>query len=243
MKTKILSKMRRNIHQFNSRSINPIVVLALFILITWTSRFYYFTQFGIYEDDHYRVPVAMAWNWSEFWQFLSLLPSNLIQMNGQGRMLHPSLIQTFSFLGEQLGGLSAIYLFGFCIVATNTILFYYLLKRLYNQPIFVIAGTLTFALFPADTTQAFLTHALGVQPALMLLLIAFHLYISKRRSFTFLSYLCIFTSLFIYEKFFLVFLAAPLLKQSPKSLKRELIQHSMLLSGAFIAVAIARRLQ
>ncbi|HCF27337.1 MAG TPA: hypothetical protein DEV81_09080, partial [Cyanobacteria bacterium UBA11049] len=36
---------------------------------------------------------------------------------------------------------------------------------------------------------------------------------------------------------------APLLRRSPKSLKRELIQHSIILSGAFIVVAIARRLQ
>ncbi|WP_339383308.1 hypothetical protein [Oculatella sp. LEGE 06141] len=208
--------------------------------MTWGSRFYYSSQFGLYEDDHYRVPVAMAWTWSNFWEYLARIPQSQLRMEGQGRMLHSGLIFGLSFLGEQLGGLSAIYWLGYCIVALNTLLFYYLLKRLSGQAFFATTGAIAFALFPADTTQAFLTHALGVQPGLTLLLVSLHGYSFKTRLRSLLSYCCIFLSLFIYEKFFLVFLAAPLLRRSPPRI-RELLRHAAIMGVLLMGVLIARK--
>ena len=40
---------------------------------------------------------------------------------------------------------------------------------------FTLIGALVYCLFSADTTQAFITHSLGLQPSLTLLLLAFHI--------------------------------------------------------------------
>lgn len=223
---------------------HQLFIVILLLLLTWGSRFYYCSEFGLYSDDQYRIPLAMDWTWSEFFQYIGAVPFVLINFEAQGRALHPTLIMSLSFLGEQMGGLQAIYWIGYTIVATNTLLFYFLLKRLTNQPFFTVAAALAFALFPADTTQAFLTHALGVQPALTLLLLAFHLYITGRKVSQGVAYLLNFITLFCYERFFLVFIAAPLLRRQrwDKRLVWELLRHGLILAVMLGGVAIARRL-
>jgi len=214
---------------------NHIMIFILLTVTTWIAHFWYCTSFGFYEDDWGRVPEAMAMTSSELGSFIlkSFEPGG-----SQGRPFHPILIFLFSFIGSKLGGLYIVYWFGYIFLATNAILFYLLLKRVFENYRFALLGSLALCLFPADTTQPFLTHSLGIQPALTMLLTAFHLYISKKEN---LSYGIIFLSLLCYETGFPVFLTAPLLKQKwdTKS-RKELLIHAAVMGVMLISVTIIR---
>src|SRR5436305_461513 len=71
----------------------------------------------------------------------------------------------FSFIGDKLGGLPAIYLLGFLIVTLNSFLCYRLLRTRIPRAA-ALAGALAFCLFPADTTKILLTHDFQLQPSL-----------------------------------------------------------------------------
>ena len=216
---------------------NHIKIFILLTVTTWIAHFWYCTSFGFYEDDWGRVPVAMAMTSSELGSFIlkSFEPGA-----SQGRPFHPILIFLFSFIGSKLGGLYIVYWFGYIFLATNTILFYLLLQRVFENYSFALIGALAFCLFPADTTQPFLTHSLGIQPSLTILLIAFHFYVSKKEN---LSYGIIFLSLLCYETGFPVFLTAPLLKQKwDAKLRKELLNHAAVMGVMLVSVTIIRSL-
>ncbi len=213
------------------KNLDNIKILGFLAIITWIAHFWHFASFGLYEDDLWRFSNVMEKNWLEI---LGLLLD-------QGRLLHDGLIYFFFFLGLKLklGGLHVLYLIGYTIVTINSFLFYLLLKRMFAKQGFAIIGALAFCLFPADTTQPFLTHSLGVQPSLTFLLIALHFYLSERKK---LSYLVILGSLFCYEPIFPVFLTAPLLKKRWDSrLIRELLSHAVVLGVMIVSVVILRK--
>ncbi len=211
--------------------------LVLFAAVVWITHFWNFSSFGLYEDDYYSIPDVMG---SKLPGMLESLATSSVTYTEQGRPLHHLLIAAFSGLGFRLGGLEGIYVVAFAIVLGNVLLFYCLLRRLSRRTELALLGALAFCLFPADTTQAFLTHALGLQPALTLLLVAFHLYLSRSVKS---SYVVIFLSLFLYETVFPVFAAAPLLR-SPWSpgRKRELYRHTTIMGIMLVLVVAARSL-
>ena len=218
------------------KNLGEIKVLIFLGITTWIAHFWYYASFGLYEDDHVRVSSAMNWAGR---QVLNSVLNQLLMRYGQGRPLHDSLIWLFSYLGNKLGGLHVIYWFGYFILIINVFLFYFLLKRLWHQPVFTVTGALAFSLFPADTTRVFLTHALGIQPSITFLLVAFHCYLSGRRK---LSYFVILGSLLCYETIFPVFLVAPLLKQKWDSkLIGKTLKHALTLGVMIIAVVIVRK--
>lgn len=105
---------------------------------------------------------------------------------------------------------------------------------------FAVLGGMFYVLYAADTTQAFLFHSLGVQPAMGCVLLAFHLYLSNKRV---PAYLMALISLFIYETPFLLFLVAPLLKSLwKKDVLKEGIVHSMIVFLMLGVVFVFRRL-
>ena len=211
----------------------PLIFLAT---ITWLAHFWHFTSFGLYVEDHLRVARAMGMGGH---QVLNYILGLFLMRYGQGRFLHDGLIYLFSYLGAKLGGLYVVYWVGYLIILINVFLFYALLRRLYNQPIFAVIGALAFCLFPADLTQPFLTHSLGIQPSLTFLLIAIHCYLSSKKI---LSYLFILASLLCYEVFYPVFLAAPLFKNRWNSrLKWELFRHALVLGFLIGCVVIIRK--
>ncbi|MGK7916315.1 MAG: hypothetical protein AB4038_12370 [Prochloraceae cyanobacterium] len=212
------------------KNLKTLVFLAI---TTWIAHFWHSASFGLYEDDWTRVTRAMELNWFELWDFI--LRTSFYYV----RPLHDGLIYLFSFLGLKLGGLQVVYVIGYAILTINSFLFYLLLKRIFANHSFAIIGALAFCLFPADTTQPFLTHSLGVQPSLTLLLMALHFYLSERKK---LSYLVIFISLFGYEPIFPVFLAAPLLKKEWDSrLTRKLFRHAVVLGAMIVVLVILRK--
>jgi hypothetical protein len=219
------------------RNLNNLKVFVLLAITIWIAYFWHSASFGLYSDDFRRVGYAMEMTWSELGRILQDL---FLMKQGQGRPLHDGLIYLLSFIGFRLGGLHVVYWIGYAILTVNAFLFYTLLKRLSDQQVFAVTGALAFCLFPAHTVQTWLTIALAIQPALMLLLIAIHCYLSDRKK---LSYLFILGSLLCYETFFPLFLAAPLFKYKWNSkLTGKLIKHGLILAGMFACVALLRKL-
>ena len=172
----------------------------------WFSRFSRCDQFGLYEDDIYRV------GWSFDAPVTSVLEhfTRNLTLEGQGRPLHEIFIFDLSWLAAKIGDLSTVYVVGYLAVCLNIVLFSFLLKRLYPDPLFVTLGTLCYALYPTDTSQAFLTHSLGLQPSLTMLLLGVHAFLSHRY---WLAYpLAVIGCVLCYEPVFPLFLAVPLLR-------------------------------
>lgn len=221
-------------NETKSVGIPNFFILLLLGTIIWIANFWHFADFGLYEDDWNRVPVIIGLSWDQLF-------SKIISDAGfQGRPFHDGLIYLFSFLGFQLGGLQYAYIIGFVITTINAFLFYLLIKRTYHHHFFTLIGTLTFCLFPADTTRDYLTHSLGIQPSLAFLLIALHCYLLGQKR---LSYLVAFLCLIAYEPLFTVFFGAPLLsKKWDSKLSSELFKHFVILVTIIGCTAIARKL-
>ena len=151
--------------------------VALLLATVWATDFWQFRDFGLYEDDFTFIPQAITMEFPELVQFIG---TYIVRLYGHGRPLSDSFISLFSFLGWRVAGLRAVYGIGYLLVALNAILFYALLRQLGDE-LLALTGGLAFAVFPADTTQPFLTHSLGLQPSLTFLLLATHVYLSRRR--------------------------------------------------------------
>ena len=223
-------------HQFLQKIINWIKSHNLFVnciilIVTfWVARYWYFTQFGLYEDDLTIIPRAMQMSFSELFKFIF---DYIFHLYGQGRPFHHSFIYFFSTLGYKIADFNGPYLFGFLIETLNIVLFYFFVVRISDSKTAFLSG-LAYTLFPADTTQIFLTHSLGLHPSLTFLLIAIHLYISNKK---WLAYLMAMLILFIYETPFLVFIGVPLLKKKwNRNFFREWILHFLIICVILIGV-------
>ena len=200
-------------------------------VVLWLTHFFHSSQFGLYEDDWNRVPRIIGLDWHGIW---TLLRANLFTVSGQGRPLHGGFVFFFSYIGFRFGQLPGIYVVAFFVLLTSTLLFQSFLNKVFRDERFAFLGALAFSIFPADTTQPFLTHALGLQSAIILLLIAFHLYLS---GWKINSYLFIALILVNYETPYFVFAAAPLLV--PRS-KYELLRHWAIMFVILVCIAVAR---
>ena len=220
------------------RLLRRLSMPAVIAVAVWLSRYRQSAGFGLYEDDYARIPLAMELSWPQIWKRLSYqLPD---PFGGQGRLLHDEFIFMLARLGDDLGGLHAMHAIGCAILAANAILFYLLLKRLSRSPLVAVTGALAYALYPADTTQTFLTHSFGVQPSVTALLVALHLYVSRWRP---LAYLVATFCLFQYETVFTPFLAAPLLAGPRRARSaRRWAAHLAVAGGTLGAVFLMRKL-
>ena len=208
--------------------------LALLLLVFLLARYVRAGSFGWYEDDLTIIPQAVA---MEPGQLLTSIGSYIANLHGHARPLSNSMIYLFSNLGWRIAGLAGPYLIGFLIEAANIVLFYALIRLVWGARLAFLAG-LAYVLFSADTTQAFLTHSLGLQPSITMLLLAFHAYLSKR---WLPAYLLAFLILFSYETPFPVFLAVPLFERTDRrTLVRRAMIHAAILA-AMLAVAYGVR--
>jgi hypothetical protein len=149
------------------------IALALSAALVWLAQFHHLRDFGLYEDDYFFISEAMgkdaSYLVSRFHTAFTLLP--------QGRPFGFFLPDLFSFVGDKLGGLPAIYVLGFVVVSSNTFLCYWLLRsRLPVAP--AVAGAGVFCLFPADTTRILLTHDFQLQPSLTFALVSALAYVN-----------------------------------------------------------------
>ncbi|KPK91135.1 MAG: hypothetical protein AMJ88_14585 [Anaerolineae bacterium SM23_ 63] len=203
------------------KNAGPFFLLAALI---WVTHFWHSADFGLYEDDYNMVSRGMAMSGQELWEAIR---AALLNFEG-GKPFHASFVYLLSFLGSNLGDITVLYWFGYLLVTLNAFLFYLLLKRVVSGS-FAFLGAIAYTLFSADTTQAFLTIALGFQPSIMFLLLAMHSYLSNKHL---ISYFLVLGVLLTYEVPYPVFLAAPLLRKNwdEKLLKRT-IQHALILGG------------
>lgn len=218
----------------------PAWAVPVFLALTvFAGRYLYMPGFGLYEDDLTIIPRAMQMSFAELFRFMG---TYIVNLYGHGRPLHESAIHLFSNLGWRAAGFYGPYLIGYFFVALNSLLFYALLQRL-RPGFFALAGGLAYALYSADTTQAFLTLALGLHPFLSLLLLGFHAYLSKRK---WLAYGLVFFILWGYETPFLVFIAAPLLAAPQvvgdlnKKILPTLFWHGLILGVMLVGVFALR---
>ena len=218
----------------NNKSLKITTFLTI-ALITWIAHFWYFNHLGLYEDDYAFIGNILTMDFSRFVD--SVKNMNLAFF--QGRVVGFNILFFSAYFAGKLGGLPLIYISAYLLALTNNILFYLFLQRLWNQPIFVLTGTLAFTLFPADNTRAFLTH-IHILPALTFLLLAFLSYLNDKK---FWSYLLITASFLSYETCFLLFITAPFLTKKPQSeIFKELIKHLFILGTIFLVVLILRKL-
>ncbi len=231
--------MKQKFININQLLSNQIIILFFVVTINFLAHFLLFKDFGLYEDDHFRVPQAMEMNWQ---QISELIKNNLFKPEyTQGRPLHIIFIYLFSYLGAKLTSLNGIYLLGFVITSINVILIYTLLWRICHHNLISLIGSLCFILFPADTTKIWLTSLFGLQTSLTFLLLAFHLYLFQNQILSNLSYLTIILSLVTYETPFFIFLTAPLLAENQiKKLYLKIFKHSIILLLILILVTFWR---
>ena len=222
-----------------SKRENIMVSIVLAITI-WAAHYAQSANFGLYEDDYSRTPQVLVMSWGDLAQQVF---SSFQGLSEHGKQLHSPMIYTLTFLGVRLNGLQGVYWIGFAICVLNAWLFYRLLRRV-GTPAFALVGGLAYSLFSADTTQALLTNALGLQPSLTFLLLAFHSYLSNRKL---LAYVLAGMILLNYEIPFPVFLAAPLLvgflqKGGRRSGWKEWARHIAVLGAMVLLVVALRRL-
>ena len=174
--------------------------------LVWIAKYWLSGDFGLYEDDYTRTPRAMVMGFPEL---LERLVESFRNFVDHGKPLHASLLYALSYFGNQIAGIQGIYLIGYLIVTINAILFFELIRRVYGLNFAFLAG-LAFVLFAADTTQALITHALGLQTSLTFTLLAMHCFRAGRRAFV---YLFAFIVLINYEVPFPLFFAFPLIEE------------------------------
>ena len=191
----------------------------------WIVRYWHCLHFGLYEDDLTIIPDAFTRTFSSL---ISFLFTYITHLSGHARPLSNSFIYFFSWTGWRLAGLWGPYLIGYLITVINLGLFFWLMRRVASRPFALLAG-LGYILYSADTTQAFLTHSLGLQPSITLILLALHCYLSNKRA---LAYVLVFAVLFSYELPFFLFAAAPLFKKTwNRAMWKELLWHCVILAA------------
>jgi hypothetical protein len=216
--------------------VRRLLPLALLILLYWVIRYFHVQQFGLYEDDLTDFPTVFGMSWEQIVRYATD-PGRISALREHGRPLHKSFIYLLSGIGWRLSGLSGPYWIGFVVQSVNIALFYWLLKRIHRSAL-AIPGTLVYVLYSADTTQAYLTHSLGLHPSLTFLLLALNAYLSDRRV---LSYVLASFTLLTYESTYLVFLAAPMLKsQRSGSRGRRWLIHVGVTVGILALLTYAR---
>ncbi|MGB2896775.1 MAG: hypothetical protein WBB65_11505 [Anaerolineales bacterium] len=202
----------------------------LIAIVFWAARHIHHSGFGFYEDDFTLVVWAMKSPWYEVWEFVYGL---LTQFGGQGRPLQHSLIAILAHATGKFGGIMAAQWLSYIIVTINCVLFYLLLKKIFNRS-YAIIGVLAYSLFSADTTQAFVYHALGLQQSLTFFILASFAYLSGKRA---ISYLLILGTLLSYETPYLAFILVPLLERRfTKNKLREVLFHTLILLSIFLAI-------
>lgn len=219
----------------SQRDVVVLYVIGI-ILINWLANYFFINDFGLYIDDYYRIPKMMQAISGGYVASIHNIFSSPLNI----RPLHGDFIHAISRFGLDLGGIPGIYLMGFIILSVNSILTFLLLTRITENLLCAFIGALAIVLYPVTTVKIWLTAAIGIQPALTLLLLSFILYVHGRRGW---SYVLAAISLFCYETFFWVFIAAPLLvgRWSRKLFYRVMV-HVAILSSIFIVFFIFKYL-
>lgn len=213
-----------------------VVLCALLVAAFWIVRYWYSSRFGLYEDDFTHLFAAASLTFREALAF-AFDPSRIATLAGQGHPLHYTFMYLLANLGWSLAGIQGAYVVGFAVEAVNIVLLVTLFRGIHGFALATLGG-LAYILYSADTTQAYLTFSLGLQPSLTLMLVSCHAYLSRRR---WLAYPTAFLILLTYETTYPVCFAFPLLSPSPSDRsRRQVLQHVAILGALMAAVIIWR---
>ncbi|MFW5713987.1 MAG: hypothetical protein ACOCYU_04880 [Brevefilum sp.] len=214
-----------------------VLLFLLLALTAWGTRYWMSPTFGLYEDDLTFIPGAIE---ADFGDVLSMVAGYFSTLAEQGRPFMWSWVVLFGHLGWHLGGLQGMYIIGYSIWLINIILFVLLLKRIQGSFLFCVFGGLAYVLFPADTNQAFLFNAFGLQTAIIFFIVALHIYLSKGK-LRWLAYFFLILVMLNYETPFWLFLAAPLLtRANGRDLKKRLLANTLLVTFIFLTIYLFR---
>jgi len=215
--------------------VNPLTVILLCLALIGISRFLFASGFGLYEDDYTRIPRALSMSGADLQREIITSFSGFVD---HGKPMHPTVIYSLAMLGAAMNGVRGIYLIAFLVICVNAVLFFLLMKRIASIR-FAGLAAISYAVFSADITQAFLTHALGLQTALTFLLLAFLAYTANRKV---LAYIFVLALLLTYETPYFVFLAAPILLDRTwgKRTVRSFLQNALVLGIMLFAVILIR---
>jgi hypothetical protein len=212
--------------------VRPFLNILPLILLLWLTRYLFYSGFGLYGDDHAYIGRALSMSNNEFINFV-FNPTPLIKYQGSGHPLHPLLISIGARIGWSFGQLQGLYWIGYIIGSINVGLFYLLISRIHSRSLAIISG-IVYVLFAADTTQAYLTFALGLQPSITLILLAGHAYLSRKYG---LSYILSTLSLLTYETAYAITFAYPLLLiERGKMRWRKVLGHIVITSSILLLV-------
>jgi hypothetical protein len=215
--------------------VTPLTIILLCLALIGISRFLFASGFGLYEDDYTRIPRALSMSGADLVREVITAFSGFVD---HGKPMHPTVIYSLAILGAAINGVQGIYLIAYLVVGLNAVLFFLLMKRISSIRFAGLAG-ISFAVFSADITQAFLTHALGLQTALTFLLLAFLAYAANRKV---LAYIFVLALLLTYETPYFVFLAAPILldRSWGKRTVRSFLQNALVLGMMLLVIILIR---
>ena len=108
---------------WNKDSLKIVVLIGI---VTWISRYFYSAGFGLYEDDYAYISPAFG---ITVIQLKNSIAQAVLNLSPQGAPLRLIIPYMASFVGEQFGGLRAIYVIGFLVLVASAFLFYLLLRR------------------------------------------------------------------------------------------------------------------
>jgi hypothetical protein len=206
--------------------------------LAFIAHFIFFPLFGLYEDDYIYTLPPMNFSWAEFSRSLVDAWRDPVQ----ARPLNHFLRQIFFFFTVRHGHLAAGFLLNWVLVSANGVILYSVIRRILSHPVALI-GALVFVLFPIDTSRQILMIQTDLLVPICLLLVCFHLYLSRRY---WMAYVLIGVSMLDLESLFPPFLAAPLLLaglagvSSWKSLLKKVIIHGLIMAMIFGLFVVGR---
>jgi hypothetical protein len=216
-------------------TIFPIILLGCLILF---SHFLFASDFGLIGDDAWRVVHPYRFPLTIKTVIPTLLKEFSIFLEGRplGFFIPQLLVSVFRVFKS----LPGIFYLGSSVLILNAALFYAIVFRLSRNRFLSFLSAVIFSVYPADTTQSFLTHIFHIQTALTFLLLAFLSYLHRQKWLAFVFAACV---LLDYETPYWLFIVAPLLESDfvfNKTLRKKLLSHSALMVVLFAVYFVIR---
>ena len=205
--------------------------------LSFIGYFRRWSQFGFYGDDAAMIGGAINRSWHEEFQHLLLCLTGWPQGRPLGFGINLGVVPHAVFA---VGGLGALHLFAFALLAVNATLLYAAVARS-SPPVVAFAVAAFYAASPADTVKPSLVYGYNFEIAILFGLLAVHAALSRRAwSFS----LAVIAALWMVEPVALFALAAPpfLLPRGTEGRRAWLVRHVCVWTGVVALVLSARRL-
>lgn len=194
--------------------------------------FHALPRLGLYNDDYYNVgfPACLT-----FQQVLKQCAQWLVAWP-VGRPLGACFSWLMAAILVRVGGIHAIYILPFALVALSSYLIYNLVSRA-TTPLAGFVAAISYAISPVDTLRMQYTGAAFYQACIALTLVALILYRNGQHALAYATLVC---SFLFHECAILGFLAAPLLTASARRLPRELVKNGIIVLCVIGSVLFVR---